>query len=86
MAGFESSAGFGSPEPVITSMAGFAGGGVPTSRRTQHDPCRPQVIARRLATHPRRLLYPTKGPTKTPQRYDLFPLLSAQDIAHANRG
>jgi hypothetical protein len=31
-------------------------------------------------------LDPPQGPAKTPQRYHLFPFLSAQDIAHADRG
>src|ERR1035438_10094288 len=45
-----------------------------------------QPVPRRLATDSRRLLNPTQRPTKTPQRYHLFTLLFAQDIAHADRG
>jgi hypothetical protein len=39
-----------------------------------------------LAANPRRLLDAPQRPTKKTQRYHLFTLLFAQDIAHADRG
>jgi hypothetical protein len=58
----------------------------PPARTANFDPGTTKILARRLPAHPRCLLDATQRPTKTAQRNDLFPLFSAQDVAHDHKG
>jgi hypothetical protein len=79
-------AGSGASDPVVTSLAGFAGG-----RRPTHavDARRSRPLSGRaggLPTHPGRLLDAPQGPSESSQGYYLLFFRFAQDVAHANEG
>jgi hypothetical protein len=71
--------------PVVTSLAGFAGGPSPSPRWHGDARCL-QVCTCRLPAHIGLLLDAPQGPSETSQRYNLLSFFFAQDVAHADEG
>ena len=77
-------------DPVVTSLAGFAGARRPhapggRTRRTHPDTGRLEIGTSRFSPHPSLLLDAPQRPSQSSQGYYLLSFRFAQDVAHADR-